>query len=125
MDSKKLLKINSLKQTKARVNILDILIDTNKPLSYEDIKSHLSVSMDKATFYRNVSLLEESDILNRFEADDKRWYFELKTSQHSHFLCKECNSIECIHDMSINLPKDYIVENVIIKGTCSKCNKDK
>jgi Fur family ferric uptake transcriptional regulator len=124
MNSKNILKNSSLKQTKARVNILDILIDTNNPLSYEDMKAKLTVSMDKATFYRNMSILESCEIVNKFESDDKRWYFELKTSIHSHFICKECNSVECMHDIDIDLPSDYIVDNIIIKGVCKECNKD-
>jgi Fur family ferric uptake transcriptional regulator len=124
MNSKEILKNNSLKQTKARVDILDILIDATTPLSFEDIKPMLSVSMDKATFYRNVSLLEDSAVVNKFEADDKRWYFELKTSLHSHFICSNCNSIECLHDTNLSMPKGYRVDNIIIKGLCPKCNKD-
>jgi Fur family ferric uptake transcriptional regulator len=121
MNSKNILKDNSLRETKARVDILDVLIDSDKPLSYEVMKDMLSVDMDKTTFYRNMATLEDSSIVNKFEADDKRWYFELKTSKHGHFFCRVCNQIECIHDINITIDSEYTIENIIIKGICKNC----
>ncbi len=48
---------SNIKLTSARKSILDILINSSKPLSYEDIKD--KISMDKATFYRNITIFEE------------------------------------------------------------------
>lgn len=121
MNSQNILKQNSLKMTKARLDILDILISSTKPLSYEDIKPKLSVFMDKTTFYRNVATLEESSIINKVEADDKRWYFELTKKNHGHFFCRVCNEVECIYDIEINIKDGYTIDNIIIKGICKNC----
>ena len=43
---------------------LDILINSSKPLSYEDIKD--KISMDKTTFYRNITIFEEENLINSF-----------------------------------------------------------
>ena len=51
-----------IKLTNARKAILEVLIDSNKPLSYEDIKDF--ISMDKATFYRNVAIFEAENLIN-------------------------------------------------------------
>ena len=40
--------ITNIKLTTARKSILELLINSNKPLSYEDMKD--KISMDKATF---------------------------------------------------------------------------
>ena len=56
---------SNIKLTSARKSILDILINSSKPLSYEDIKD--KISMDKATFYRNITIFEEGNIINSFE----------------------------------------------------------
>ena len=53
---------SNIKLTSARKSILDILINSSKPLSYEDIKD--KISMDKATFYRNITIFEEGNIIN-------------------------------------------------------------
>ena len=110
---------SNIKLTSARKSILDILINSSKPLSYEDIKD--KISMDKATFYRNITIFEEGNIINSFESNDKKRYFEISKTPHSHFICSSCSKIECIHKkIDFNLP-EYKIENIIIKGICKYC----
>lgn len=112
---------NNIKLTSARKVILEILINSEKPLSYEDIKNKLS--MDKATFYRNITKFEEGNMINSFESNDKKRYFEIRKTKHSHFICTICSNIECIHEkLNLNL-KDHQVDNIVIKGICPKCLK--
>ena len=112
---------NNIKLTSARKVILEILINSEKPLSYEDIKNELS--MDKATFYRNITKFEEGNMINSFESNDKKRYFEIRKTKHSHFICTICSNIECIHEkLNLNL-KDHQVDNIVIKGICPKCLK--
>ena len=111
--------ITNIKLTTARKSILELLVNSNKPLSYEDMKDN--ISMDKATFYRNITIFEEENLISSFESNDKKRYFELKETQHSHFICSSCSKIECIHEkLEINLP-DYKIDNIIIKGICKSC----
>jgi Fur family transcriptional regulator, ferric uptake regulator len=116
----------NIKLTSARKSILELLINSNKPLSYEDMKDN--ISMDKATFYRNITIFEEENLISSFESNDKKRYFEIKKTQHSHFICSSCSKIECIHEkLDFHLP-DYKIENIIIKGVCKNClntNKEK
>ncbi len=116
-----LLKDKNIKFTPAREKLLEIFINSDKPLSYEDIKDN--ISMDKATFYRNISKFEQEHILNSFESNDKKRYFELSKKTHAHFICTICNSIECI-EKPIEFDLDgYKVDNIIIQGSCAKCNQ--
>lgn len=116
----------NIKLTSARKSILELLINSNKPLSYEDMKDN--ISMDKATFYRNITIFEEENLISSFESNDKKRYFEIKKTQHSHFICSSCSKIECIHKkLDFHIP-DYKIENIIIKGICKNClntNKEK
>lgn len=118
MSIEKIVKEKNIKLTTARLALLEILKKAKKPLSYEDIKS--DISMDKATFYRNISKFEQEDILTSFESNDKKRYFELKLKPHAHFVCIKCNNVECIEDLDITL-EGYEVNNVIINGICKKC----
>jgi Fur family ferric uptake transcriptional regulator len=118
IDIEKIIKDKDLKLTTARVALLDILRDAKKPLSYEDINS--DISMDKATFYRNISIFEEKNIVNSFESNDKKRYFELRVSPHAHFVCLECNTIECLSSLDVKL-EGYFVNNVIVNGKCKDC----
>ncbi len=111
--------ITNIKLTSARKSILELLINSNKPLSYEDMKDN--ISMDKATFYRNITIFEEENLISSFESNDKKRYFEIKKTQHSHFICSSCSRIECIHEkVDFHLP-NYKIENIIIKGICKDC----
>jgi Fur family ferric uptake transcriptional regulator len=107
------------KLTATAKEILGILSSSTKPLSYEDMKTDISV--DKATFYRNITKLQEENLVSSFESNDKKRYFEIKKTLHAHFVCTACNVIECL-----NILKDFTianrsVENIIIKGKCGKC----
>ncbi|MBP7769742.1 MAG: transcriptional repressor [Aliarcobacter sp.] len=111
--------ITNIKLTSARKSILELLLDSNKPLSYEDMKEN--ISMDKATFYRNITIFEEEAIVSSFESNDKKRYFEISKTPHSHFICSSCSKIECIHKkIDLNLP-EYKIDNIIIKGVCIDC----
>ena len=118
MKIEELIKDKNIKLTTARVKLLEILKDADRPLCYEEIKK--DISMDKATFYRNISKFEEEGILNAFESNDKKRYFEVKLNPHAHFVCVKCNSVECIKDIDITLP-NYEINNVIINGKCPSC----
>lgn len=109
----------NIKLTNARKAILEILIDSNKPLCYEDIKEN--ISMDKATFYRNITKFEDEHIINSFESNDKKRYFEIHKTKHSHFICNECSKIECIHENLDIKITGYQIDNIIIKGICPNC----
>ena len=122
MKIEELIKDKNIKLTTARVRLLEILKEADRPLCYEEIKN--DISMDKATFYRNISKFEEEGILNAFESNDKKRYFELKLKPHAHFVCFECNSVECIKDGDIALP-GYEINNVIINGKCQDCSVSK
>jgi len=119
MPSTKILQDNGVKITDARVEILDFLNHAGQPVSYENIKG--SLSMDKATFYRNITKFEELDIINCIESHDKKRYFEIKKKPHAHFTCRICNSVSCIKSgIYISLP-EYDIENVIVQGICPTC----
>ena len=122
MNIEKIMQDKNIKITPARTKILEILLKEKKPISYEDIKEN--ISMDKATFYRNISLFEKEGILTSFESNDKKRYFELKQTPHAHFVCIVCNKMECIHQLDINL-EGYEVSNVIVNGICKECKKSK
>jgi len=118
MKIEELMKNKNIKLTTARVKLLEILEKADRPLCYEEFKT--DISMDKATFYRNISKFEEEGILNAFESNDKKRYFEVKQNSHAHFVCVVCNSVECIKNIEISLP-EYEINNVIINGKCPSC----
>lgn len=118
MNIEEIIKNKEIKLTSARVALLEILKEAKKPLSYDDIKS--DITMDKATFYRNIAKFEEQGILNSFESNDKKRYFELKLVPHAHFVCVDCNKIECVNDLDIQI-EGHLINTVIVNGKCKDC----
>jgi len=119
MNIEKIVNKSNVKLTTARRAILEIFANTRRPLSYEDIKEELS--MDKATFYRNITIFEEEGIISSFESNDKKRYFEIQKNAHSHFICTICSKIECIHENPTFNLVGYKIDNIVIKGICPNC----
>lgn len=119
MKLEELIKNKKLKFTPARQTLLEIFSKATQPLAYEDIKSQLT--MDKATFYRNMTTFEASGILNAFESNDKKRYYEMADKQHAHFICSECQNVECLDEELEFRLKNYKVNNIIVYGVCRGC----
>ena len=110
---------HGLKITDARSAILRVLKAARSPMSYEQMKVQMEQAMDKATFYRNIAKFEELGMVHKFESDDRKWYFELSTSTHAHFICEACHQITCM-DVDLGLV-DVEVKSIVLKGTCKEC----
>ena len=110
---------HGLKITDARSAILRVLKAARSPMSYEQMKVQMEQAMDKATFYRNIAKFEELGMVHKFESDDRKWYFELSTTTHAHFICEACHQITCM-DVDLGLV-DAEVKSIVLKGTCKEC----
>jgi Fur family ferric uptake transcriptional regulator len=82
----------------------------------------MKIDMDKATFYRNISLFEEANIIQKFESNERKWYFEFLKKAHAHFICERCHSVICVDFVTPNI-KEHSVKNVILKGICKICKR--
>ena len=120
MQTKNIIEEKNLKLTSARRELLELFTLEKKPLSFEDIKD--KIRMDKATFYRNVSIFEHESILNSFESNDKKRYYEIQDFPHAHFICNSCNGIECLEDVPPIKLEGYRIFDMIFKGIYKNCN---
>ena len=116
------LKEKKIKLTTARKALLSLFKEAHKPLCFEDIKAQ--IHMDKATFYRNMTIFEQAGIFNIFASNNNLRYFELKVTPHAHFICTTCNKVECIDNIDISL-KNFEVQTITINGKCQECIKAK
>ena len=120
MDIKSVIKDTNIKRTVAREELIEQLRAAKKPLCYEELRD--SIYMDKATFYRNMSIFEKHNIVYSFMANDTKRYYELRSDRHAHFECVECGSVECVRVAQVVLD-GYEVEDMILKGRCRECKK--
>jgi len=133
---KKLLKSNTLKYTKQRELILEIIYNNDGHFTPEDIynlikESYPDVRLGIATVYRTLTLLEDANIVSSisFGTQGKKYEFGLK-DHHDHLVCLKCGSIEEFIDETIERQQEKIAQkfnfkmtNHIMKitGTCSAC----
>lgn len=121
--AKDMLLKSNLKVTDTRCLILEVLLENNSPISYEQIKERLS--LDKATFYRNMITFEEKGLINKFESKDRVSYYEIGTSSHAHFVCEKCHEIVCFKTSVPFEMEGCYVTSMTLKGYCSLCFKNK
>jgi Fur family ferric uptake transcriptional regulator len=135
-DARETLRAAKLRGTTSRVAILQHLATATKPLSHADVADALvPAGYDKSTLYRCLVELADAGLLNRLDAGDHAWRFELRrgsdhaTSEHPHFVCVDCGMVACLPDVEVKItpskaPKHSAlgdVTEVFLKGHCKEC----
>lgn len=127
-----ILNAHSQKITKPRLEIMKILKSNHKPLTISEISGKLSDdSIDLATVYRTMNLLEELNIVSLIDFKDefKRYELIYDRHHHHHIVCKKCKKVEnvetCILDNieKFLTKKGYteITHSLEFFGICGDC----
>lgn len=126
------LKDCSLKQTKVRKKILQILEQARFPLTAEEIyKLDLVKDVNLSTIYRNLNTFYEHNIIEKEIRNDGRAVFSLIKDDHVHVLiCSKCHKkiylrrcpFETIKN-EILLETGFLVQNhnIELHGICKNC----
>ncbi|WP_231617181.1 Fur family transcriptional regulator [Novipirellula aureliae] len=121
-----------LRATPARMATLQLLRESDAPLTHAVVADHLSASgVDKATAFRNLSDLVEAGLLRRTEVGDHVWRFEAVSAKHNsghpHFLCVDCGTVSCLDDVKLTASSQRASEKVgkvteiLLRGHCNDC----
>lgn len=130
---RKMLSDAGLRTTSARLAVVRRLQAAKSPLSHAEVAENLvPLGFDKATVFRNLTDLVNAGLVSRTELGDHVWRFELrnkshKNEQHPHFVCVDCGSVTCLHD--VDMPKSAQqswsrigrVTEILLKGHCNTC----
>ena len=124
-----LLKENDLKATIQRTSILKSINSmghANIDEIYEDvIELHPTLSL--ATIYKNIILMQQSNVIIEVPINGEKSKYELKKSDHLHLICQSCGSIQdreittetketlMISDFKLN------TSQINLYGVCQKC----
>jgi Fur family ferric uptake transcriptional regulator len=130
------LRAASLRSTTSRVAVLQHLATASKPLSHAEVADALvPEGYDKSTLYRCLVELADADLLNRLDAGDHAWRFELRRgeahadAEHPHFVCIDCGKVTCLSNVEVKIspikgakhwPMGDVTE-VFLKGHCKEC----
>lgn len=138
--ARELLTRAGLRRTTPRAQVLQVILDTARPLSHRDIATSLAVGtgarLDQATVYRVLIDLERAGLLARVDPGDRVWRFELRegvghTSEgpHPHFVCEACGFTLCLPENAVELHPDPEAPfplapahvTVRLRGLCDRC----
>ena len=119
------LKSNSLKVTKQRIDLLEAIIKLEDNATITNIISNCN--MDKSTIYRILNTLVKHNIIIKDVNYDNIDYYVLK-SNHKHYIkCIKCNKKMVLDkcpfdDIKLN---DYEIINHSLKleGICKECKE--
>lgn len=102
-----------LKGTKARLALLHILEEENKPLDVAEISELLrkhAITTDQATVYRILDVFFQKGLVNRFEFQEGKFRYEITGEDHHHLICEQCGKIEDLSDCNITVLEEEIAE---------------
>lgn len=133
MEPKELLKEKEIKITKGRLEILNILKNSESSLSAEKIYQiyrYNNININLSTVYRTLDLFEEKEIIEKITLNDGVFSYKLRGKTHRHHL--ECDI--CHKEVEIPCPMlqiEELVQNstgftltdhdLVMKGVCSDC----
>ncbi|MDD3129990.1 MAG: Fur family transcriptional regulator [Candidatus Izemoplasmatales bacterium] len=128
---------SGLKNTKPRVNIIDLLEKSDSLLTAQDIYDSLKesgVKVNLSTVYRSLDKLTENNILNKVSLEsEKQTLYEYNREIHHHFLvCKSCNKVKSIYscpldnyELELEKKTNFVITGHKIEfyGYCKECQK--
>ena len=133
MEPIEILKEKNIKVTKGRVEILNILRNSENSLSAEKIHQIYrcnDININLSTVYRTLELFEEKELIEKITLNDGVFSYKIKEKTHRHHL--ECDV--CHKEIEIPCPMLQIQEMVqsstgftltdhdlIMKGICKDC----
>jgi Fur family ferric uptake transcriptional regulator len=132
-NARKILKAAKLYRTECRIELLKMLLKSNKPLSQEQIAQRLGKKrFDKVTIYRTLESLCEVGLVHKAFMQKRAWHFESaqdcsENQCHPHFTCTSCGSTHCLTEMKLPMAKSphkgFIIrrQQVRLEGLCPAC----
>lgn len=127
------LRVKGLRATKARLAMLELFSNAQKPLDADSIKKSLDkkdVSADIATIYRFLNTFIDEGILYKIEFGEGKYRYELATLPHHHHLvCNNCGTVEDVQvdeknfTAKVESASNFKIDHHHLEffGTCHSC----
>lgn len=117
--------------TRARIDVLAVLLASPDALSHHDVERRLprGHDIDRVTLYRVLDWLTARNLAHKVSGDDRVWRFSSASpggGAHAHFQCSDCGRVVCLEQArvpAIPLPQGFRPADVevTVKGTCDAC----
>jgi Fur family ferric uptake transcriptional regulator len=127
-----LLAARGARATRARIDVLAVLLASGDALSHHDVERRLprGHGIDRVTLYRVLEWLTAQGVAHKVAGDDRIWRFSTAgrdgEGAHAHFQCSDCGRVICLDRALvpvIPLPAGFrrAEVEVTVKGTCDAC----
>ena len=87
------------RNTKQKQLILNILKESPKPMSINDIYQRIIVDLPtiaKSTIYRNIDNLIKQNLIDKYYLSDNELFYQIKENSHEHkhyVICDDCKKM--------------------------------
>jgi Fur family transcriptional regulator, ferric uptake regulator len=135
-DCKKELRRLDLRATPARVAVMSLLEQSEKPIDVNliiDFLNKKEIKTDPATVFRIINILMQKRIVLPIQFQDGRMRYELtKKRHHHHLVCESCGEIEDVFshfvpelEKEIEKKHKFLVKRHSLEffGLCRNCQK--
>ncbi len=127
-----LLRDRSLRRTRRRLRIIEVLRDTPRPLTARELRAQLGEdSVDLATVYRTLERFVAASLANRVQLGDGTARYEIADRNHHHHLvCTICGAVESLATCQVGPLEDLALRehgfhvashSLEFFGTCQGC----
>src|SRR6266704_298005 len=101
----------ALRATPARIAVMKLLEETEKPVDIAVVKDHLEkehIATDPATVFRIMNMFTEKGLVKQISFNEGKFRYELASKpDHHHLICNSCGKVEDFSDCAIpDLEKD-------------------
>ena len=132
-----LLASKSLRVTKPRLDILQLLLDNTTALSQHELEQRVGPTADRVTLYRTLKTFVQAGLLHQIPDEQFGLRYALCDTHacgtegphhhdHLHFKCNQCGDTICLEDVrlpALPMPAGFQLEEITVlaKGICQKC----
>lgn len=137
--AKDILTENGLNRTKGKIQILQEISKSHKPLSVQEIHTNMKESCDLSTIFRTITQFKEKNLVQEVNLHEGFFRYEMNHStedhqephHHHHVRCRVCGDIKNIEHCDLG-PFEKAISKLGFKemehrlefsGICSKCSK--
>lgn len=135
-NAKEILAENGLNKTKGKVQILQEISRSQKPLSVIEIHEMLEERCDVSTVFRTITQFKEKNLIKEVNLDEGFFRYEMSSPEedhhhHHHVRCRKCGDIKNIEKCDLAAFEKAIAKlgfkdmehRLEFTGLCSKCSK--
>jgi len=126
------LKQCGLRVTRNREKLVEILIDSQQPLSADELRQKAGfAATDLVTVYRNLEAFQSAGILQRIPLENGSQLFELTdlNDHYHHLICRECHKTERLEvclgsqlsEKAKSMGYSQIAHVLEVYGLCNMC----